>query len=89
MTLITPLLMGASFLGGLWDSSGSPVKNLNSADVIRVRPICNPVSQRQRIVWKRGHRTKVYMVECPSGEVYLQWSPLRVSPHYAKTLIRR
>ena len=89
MTLITPLLVGASFVGGLWDSSGSPVKNLNSADVIRVRPICGSGTSRQRVLWRRGRKCKVYYIECPSGDVYLQWSPLRVSPHYAKTLIRR
>jgi len=88
MTLITPVLIGASFIGGLWDASGSPTQSPAIAEYVRVKPQCGG-KRTAKIIWRKGHRSKTFVIECPSGVVYLQWSRPKVSPDYRKALLTR
>jgi len=56
---------------------------------MRVLPECGPLTKRVKIRWKKRHTTKTYTVECPSGEVYLQWSKPQTDKGYRKELMRR
>lgn len=88
MTLITLSLIGASYVGGLWDSTGAPTQSPAMAEYVRVKPECGG-KQRAKVKWRKGYRVKTFVVECPSGVIYLQWSRPRIDPQYRKTLLTR
>ena len=69
---------------------GSPIPPtlIDRVEYMRVLPECGS-KRRVRIRWKKHHTTKTYLVECPSGEVYLQWSKPKIDPTHKKPLLTR